>query len=60
MNNYNVSLSQLLLGVALNLCIFSQIISKLGNGAQGIVHLVEDKVTKEMCVVKRVSSLLEE
>lgn len=29
-------------------------LSKLGGGAQGSVHLVEDKYTKELCVVKKV------
>ena len=55
MNNYNVGCF-----LAKNRKCFAslvpcmQVLSKLGSGAQGSVHLVEDKSTKELCVVKKV------
>ncbi len=56
MNKYNVSLVYSFQQLYTKFVYLSpqQIISKLGNGAQGVVQLVEDKVTKEMCVVKKV------
>ena len=36
------------------LLLFFQVLSKLGKGAQGTVHLVENKVSKEVSVVKKV------